>query len=87
MTVFGISFLAANVLAFIVFAIDKLLARMARRRIPEVVLLLFAFFGGATGAFLSMILCHHKTRKPLFYILVPLMMVAQLYLYVRWRFF
>ena len=87
MTIFGISFLAANVLAFLVFMIDKLLAPIVIRRIPELVLLLFAFFGGATGAYLSMRFFRHKTKKPLFYILVPLMMVAQLYLFVKWKFF
>lgn len=87
MTLFGISFLAANVLAFIVFMIDKLLAPGAMRRIPELVLLLFAFFGGATGAYLSMRFFRHKTRKPLFYILVPILMVAQLCLFIICRFF
>ena len=66
MTIFGISFLAANVLAFVIFMIDKLLAPNAMRRIPELVLLLFALFGGATGAYLSMRFFRHKTRKPLF---------------------
>ena len=87
MTLFGISFLAANVIAFLAFMIDKLLAPSAMRRIPELVLLLFAFFGGATGAYISMRFFRHKTRKPLFYVLVPIMMVVQLYFFVKWRFF
>ena len=87
MTLFGISFLVANALAFLVYMIDKLLAPSAMRRIPELVLLLFAFFGGATGAYISMRFFRHKTRKPLFYVLVPLMMLGQLYLFISWRFF
>ena len=87
MTLFGISFLAANVLAFLVFMIDKLLAPSAMRRIPELVLLLFAFFGGATGAYMSMRFFRHKTKKPLFYVFVPITMIVQLYLFVKWKFF
>ena len=87
MTVAGIFFCVANIIAFLAFVLDKLFAKWERRRIPEYVLLLLGLCGGATGGYIAMLLFRHKTRKPLFYVFVPLMMVAQLYLFIRWRFF
>ena len=87
MTVAGIFFCVANIIAFLAFVLDKLFAKWERRRIPEYVLLLLGLCGGATGGYIAMHLFRHKTRKPLFCVFVPLMMVAQLYLFIRWRFF
>ena len=64
---------------------DKYFAVRHRRRIPEATLLTLAALGGAGGALLGMVLAHHKTRKPKFYITVPLLLALQigliLYLY------
>jgi len=40
----------ASLLAFLAFAIDKMLAKMNAWRIPEAVLLWLALLGGAAGA-------------------------------------
>jgi len=85
MSVLGIIFLVANIVAFLTFMIDKLLAPSAMRRVPELVLLLMALLFGATGAYLSMRFFRHKTRKPLFYILVPVMMALQLGAVAWWK--
>ena len=45
------------------------------RRIPEFRLLLWAALGGALGAWLGMRVFHHKTQKPLFRLLVPLLLL------------
>ena len=82
MTVVDILFCAVNVVTFFAFMLDKLYAKWDRRRIPESVLLLMGLCGGATGGYIAMRLFHHKTRKPLFFILMPLMMVAEIGLYV-----
>ena len=87
MTVAGIFFYVANIIAFLAFMLDKLFAKWERRRIPEYVLLLLGLCGGATGGYIAMRLFRHKTSKPLFFILVPVMMVGQLYLFISWRFF
>lgn len=87
MTVAGIFFYVANIIAFLAFMLDKLFAKWERRRIPEYVLLLLGLCGGATGGYIAMRLFRHKTSKPLFFIMMPLMMVGQLYLFISWRFF
>jgi uncharacterized membrane protein YsdA (DUF1294 family) len=88
MTVILMILLAAvNVFTFILYAYDKFMALRDRWRIPEYVLLISAACMGAIGALAAMRFFRHKTRKPLFYICVPLMMLVQLYLFISWRFF
>ena len=67
-----------NALTCLTFGHDKRLARLGGRRVPEFRLLLLAALGGAAGAWLGMRLFHHKTRKPLFRLLVPLLLLLQL---------
>ena len=61
-----------NVLAFVLYGVDKKKAENEKYRIPESRLILVAVLGGAYGAFLGMIIFHHKTRKTKFRIVVPL---------------
>ena len=49
-----------------------------RWRIPEKTLLLFAAAGGSPGALAGMFVFHHKIRKPLFYLGVPLILLLQI---------
>ena len=70
--------LAVNLLAFCAFGRDKRLARLGSRRIPEARLLLYAALGGAAGALLGMRRFRHKTRKPLFRVLVPLLLLLHI---------
>ena len=49
---------------------------------PERRLLLFCALGGSPAFLLGMALFHHKTRKPKFYVGVPLILVVQLALLV-----
>ena len=53
---------AMSLAALIVYGADKWKARRGRWRIPEKVLLLLSFFGGAGGGLLGMLLFRHKTR-------------------------
>ena len=56
----------SSLLTFILFALDKMFARMGSRRVPEAVLLWFSFCGGAAGALCAMNMFHHKTQKKKF---------------------
>ena len=67
-----------NCLVLILFGEDKLRAMKNRRRISEKTLILCAFFMGALGAFLGMQTFRHKTKKPLFNILIPLALFVNL---------
>ncbi len=67
-----------NVISFMLFGIDKLCAIWNVRRIPEKLLIAMAFCMGAFGAFLGMLLFHHKIRKRKFVVLIPLAIVINL---------
>ncbi|MBR1478487.1 MAG: DUF1294 domain-containing protein [Lachnospiraceae bacterium] len=61
-----------NIVAFIVYGIDKHKAIKGRWRIPESTLIGLTVIGGGVGALLGMLIWHHKTRKWKFKLLVPL---------------
>ena len=66
----------AELVPFIAFGIDKFKAKKGMWRIPEATLLLFAFIG-PVGALAGMYLWHHKTKKPKFFITVPLFLTVR----------
>ena len=67
--------IAINVFSFIIYGFDKFQAIVQKRRIPEKGLLILASIGGCFGAFLGMIIFHHKVRKRKFQILIPIMVM------------
>ena len=67
--------LLINAAGLVIMCLDKLFAKKGVRRVPERTLLLIAAIGGSPGSLLGMLIAHHKTRKPKFYILVPLLLV------------
>lgn len=75
----------ANIIAFIIYAIDKWQATRNKWRIPELILLLLAFLGGAFGALCAMILFQHKTQKIVFKICIPLFLYIQLTIDILYR--
>ena len=75
-----ISLLVVNIFSLMVFGIDKWKSKGNGWRIPELRLLLVAFFG-PFGAYLGMLLFRHKTRKVKF-LLVPFFLLVQLGLIV-----
>ena len=64
--------IALNLVAFVLYGLDKLKAKRGAWRIPEATLLLIAALGGSLGALLGMELFRHKTKHWKFKILVPL---------------
>ena len=70
--------LAANLLTFVTYGIDKYKARHNKWRIPEATLLLLAALGGSIGALLAMRVFHHKTQHKKFRYGVPALLLVQL---------
>ena len=64
--------LLVNLLAFVIYGIDKKRAMQKRFRIPERTLLWMARLGGGVGSWLGIKLFRHKTKHARFRILVPL---------------
>jgi uncharacterized membrane protein YsdA (DUF1294 family) len=75
--------LIVNTISLVIYGIDKLKSMRGDWRIPDLNLLLVAFCG-PFGAYLSMLLFRHKTRKPKF-LFVPVFMFVQLGLIFYFR--
>lgn len=57
------TFLAVNLIAFVLIGYDKKLAQNNKRRISEKALLLWVAVGGTVGSSLAMSIFRHKTAK------------------------
>ena len=68
----------SNLAAFAVMGIDKRRAVRSHWRIPEKTLLSVCGLFAAAGGLIGMYVFHHKTRKPLFAVGVPVMLVLQI---------
>lgn len=73
-----IFFAVMSFVAFVVTMYDKLAAQAGKRRIPEKVLMLIGFFGGATGMYVTMQLIRHKTKHKKFMIGLPIFIVLHI---------
>jgi len=58
--------IAINVITFLTFGYDKMIAGTRRTRVPEAILLALALCGGTIGALLGMSVFRHKTIKTSF---------------------
>ena len=84
MSVYGfvaVVILLIELAVFIIYGVDKLKAKKGSFRIPEATLIIAALFG-PVGAFLGMHIWHHKTRKPKFFITVPVFLVIRVILVI-----
>lgn len=70
--------LAWNLITFLLMGLDKRLAVKEKRRISESTLILLALLFGAVGVFVAMPVFHHKTKKPLFLIMVPVALAVNI---------
>jgi uncharacterized membrane protein YsdA (DUF1294 family) len=57
-----------NIISFLLYGLDKLLAIFKRNRIREVLLHIFSLFGGCLGSICGMFVFRHKIKKNRFYI-------------------
>ena len=79
--------LLVNLIAFVLYGVDKRRARQGRWRISESTLLGIALLGGAIGAMVGMKVFHHKTKHKKFSLGLPVIFVLQmaLVLYISLR--
>ena len=70
--------LLINLVAFVMYGIDKYKAKKSKWRIPEATLLMLAAIGGAVGAWIGMQVWHHKTLHKKFRFGVPAILLLQL---------
>jgi uncharacterized membrane protein YsdA (DUF1294 family) len=76
--VLGVWLLFANLTTFAYYGYDKFQAVHAGRRVPEILLHLFAVLGGSLGAYLAMRAFRHKTIKGGFRIVFWFIVLVQL---------
>ena len=76
--------LIINLLAYILYGIDKRRARRGKYRISESTLLWMARIGGGVGSWLGIKKFHHKTKHKRFIIAVPLWTILLLAGIVYW---
>lgn len=71
-------FVAANVVTFFYFGLDKLQARLGHQRTPETLLWFLALLGGTIGALAGMHFFRHKTQKVSFQLVLVLILIVQM---------
>lgn len=69
---------AVNILLCLLMGLDKLFAKLQRRRIPEKTLFLLAIIGGGLGGTLGMYSFRHKTKHTAFAIGFPALTILQI---------
>ena len=67
-----------NIVAYIMYGVDKRKAKKHEWRTPEAYLIGIALAGGSVGAFAGMKIFHHKTKHVKFFVGIPLIMVIQI---------
>ena len=73
--------LIMNISTFLRYGADKYKARRGEWRIKESVLLGLAAIGGSPAAWIAMYMFHHKTKKPKFYLGVPVLLAIHVLLW------
>ncbi|MBP5410671.1 MAG: DUF1294 domain-containing protein [Lachnospiraceae bacterium] len=76
-----------NVVAFIVYGIDKHRAKAGAWRISEMTLWVLAAIGGSVGALLGMEVFRHKTKKRSFQIVIAAIVFVQVLLVLGWVYY
>ena len=71
-----------NATALVLMLADKQKARRGAWRIPEATLMGIALVGGSVGAIAGMYLFRHKTRHLKFRLGLPLILAAQICIYI-----
>lgn len=73
--------LIINLIAFVVYGIDKWKAQTGAWRISEKMLFLLAIVGGSVGAWVGMQVFRHKTKHISFVVGIPAIFIVQIILF------
>jgi len=73
--------ISASFVTFILYGFDKMQAKRNAGRVPEIVLHLITLAGGVTGGWAGRFVFRHKTRKPVFLIVLILASVLHALLF------
>jgi uncharacterized membrane protein YsdA (DUF1294 family) len=65
-----------NIIAVLVFAVDKAKAKNQKQRVPEKILHLLELLGGVFGILITMYVIHHKSSKWQYYIITYIILIA-----------
>ena len=76
--------LIINIITFIIYGIDKYKSIKHKYRISEKTLIILAILGGSVGAFIGMIVFHHKTKKKKFIITIPIILLIWVYILINY---
>lgn len=82
MDILSIYLLLINAAGFLLMLVDKRKAQKKKWRIPEATLMGVAAIGGSIGSLIGMYTFRHKTKHPKFYIGIPVILAAQVFLAV-----
>ena len=79
MKIFTTYLIIINALGLLFMITDKRRAIKNKYRMPEAVLMLVAMSGGSLGCLVGMLLAHHKTKKPLFALGIPIFLLLHIF--------
>ncbi|MFZ5643847.1 MAG: DUF1294 domain-containing protein [Bacillota bacterium] len=74
--------LAINLIGFLLMGLDKSRARAGNWRVPEKRFIIIAIMGGSAGVILGLRLFRHKTRHLKFTIIIPMILVLQVFIFL-----
>lgn len=73
-----------NIITFIIFGLDKYYAIKNKFRVSEATLLCLCIIGGSFLGYIGMKVFRHKTKKTYFRIGVPLIMILEAIVVIKW---
>ncbi|MBQ3415232.1 MAG: DUF1294 domain-containing protein [Clostridia bacterium] len=79
--------LVINIIGFLAMLIDKKKAQKGAWRIPEKTLFIITLLGGGIGTIAGMYMFRHKTKKLIFTIGFPTILISEIVLAVYFKFF
>ena len=84
MKYFIIYLIVINIITFIIFGLDKYYDIKNKFRVSEATLFCLCIIGGSFLGFVGMKVFRHKTKKIYFRIGVPLIMILEAILIIKW---